>query len=99
MQGSTQEHIAVFKASSYDGLKGMLAVGRKQEILVLEAIGLSNGLNMEGIIRIKTLNLGNLYYSVAQGRKSARSRTEGENDGFIFSYLCWGVKIWEWIMG
>lgn len=69
MQGSTQEHIAVFKANSYEALKRMLAVRRKQEILFLEATRLNNGLNMEGSIRIKTLNLGNLYYSVAQGRK------------------------------
>lgn len=40
---------------------------------------------MEGSIRIKALNLGNLCYSVTQGRKSARDRTEGESDGFIFS--------------
>ena len=51
---TTQEHIAVFKANNYEGLKRMLAVGRKQEIMVLEATGLSNGLNMEGNIRIKT---------------------------------------------
>lgn len=66
--------------------------------MVLDAIGFSNGLDMEGNIKIKTLNLGNLCYIVAQERKSAISRTERGSDEFIFSYLCWEEKIWEWIM-
>lgn len=52
-----------------------------------EDIGLSNGLAMEGDVRIKPF-LGNLHCTVAHRRKSARSGPEGGSDEFIFSCLC-----------
>lgn len=54
---------------------------------------------MQEDVRIKALNMGNLCYTIAQRRKSATSRTEGESDELIFSYfvLGWGdrVRIWK----
>lgn len=88
----------LFKVRNYIGPKRMLAVGRKQD-MVLEVTGFSNGLDMQEDVRIKTLNMGNLCYTIAQGRKSAKSRPEGESDELIFSYIVlgWGhrVRIWE----
>lgn len=55
--------------------------------MVLEPMGLSNGLDMEGDIGIKVLNLGDLCYTLTQGRKSVRSQTEEGRNEFIFCYL------------
>lgn len=77
----------MFKIFNYVGPKKVLARGIKQEIMVLEPTGLSNGLDMEGDTGIKVLNLGDLRYTLTQGRKSVRSQTEGGRNELIFCYL------------
>lgn len=88
----------VFKVRNYIGPKKMLAVVRKQD-MVLEVTRFSNGLDMQEDVRIKSLKMGNLCYTITQGRKLAMIRTKGESDELIFSYfvLGWGdrVRIWE----
>lgn len=77
----------MFKICNYVGPKKVLEKGIKQEIMVLEPTRLSNGLDMEGDVGIKTLDLGDLCNILTQGRKSARSRTEEGSSEFIFFYL------------
>lgn len=47
----------MFKVSNYVGLKKMLAVGTKQEIMVLELTGFSDELDREGDVGLKALKL------------------------------------------
>ena len=77
----------MFKICNYVGPKKVLEKGIKQEIMVLEPTRLSNGLDMEGDVGIKALDLGDLCNILTQGRKSARSRTEEGSSEFIFFYL------------
>lgn len=77
----------MFKICNYVGPKKVLEKGIKQEIMGLEPTRLSNGLDMEGDVGIKALNLGDLCNTLTQGRKSARSQTEEGSSEFIFCYL------------
>lgn len=54
-----RENIMVFKVRNYIGPKKMLAVVRKQD-MVLEVTRFSNGLDMQEDVRIKSLKMGNL---------------------------------------
>ena len=48
----------MFKIFNYVGPEKVLARGIKQELVVLEPMGLSNGLDMEGDTGIKVLKPG-----------------------------------------
>lgn len=95
----------MFKICSYVGPKKVLARRIKQEIMALELTGLSSGLDLEGDVGIKALNLGDLCNTLTQGRKSARSWTEEGSNELIFCYLLGGdnlemgcsmkLQIWE----
>lgn len=86
----------MFKICSYVGPKKVLARGIKQEIMALELTGLSSGLDLEGDVGIKALNLGDLYNTLMQGRKSQEVglRKAAMNS---FSVTCWGMIIWKWV--
>lgn len=57
----------MFKICNYVGPKKVLEKGIKQEIMGLEPTRLSNGLDMEGDVGIKALNLGDLCNTLTQG--------------------------------
>ena len=82
----------MFKVSNYVGLKKMLAVGTKQEIMVHELTGFSDGLDREGDVGIKALKLV-ICYTLIQGRKSARRKIEGRSNEFISCYLLGGDNL------